>query len=58
MERNSRFLIARTQKAQDRFDIVIRVFHFKVKKFMELMVKRKIFGPVDCYSYSIEWQKR
>ena len=50
MERNSRFLIASPQKAQDRFDIVIRVFHFKVKKFMELIVKRKIFGPVDCYS--------
>lgn len=41
-----------------RYDIITRVFRMKVKKLIDLLVKEKIFGAVDCYAYSIEWQKR
>uniref|UniRef100_A0A8D8YMS1 ATP-dependent DNA helicase n=2 Tax=Cacopsylla melanoneura TaxID=428564 RepID=A0A8D8YMS1_9HEMI len=46
------------QKPEDRHDIVSRVFHLKVKKIMDLLVKFKVFGTVRCFMYSIEWQKR
>lgn len=46
------------QRACDRYDMVARVFHLKVKKLKELLVKNELFGPVQCYLYTIEWQKR
>ncbi|XP_008482471.2 uncharacterized protein LOC103519163 [Diaphorina citri] len=46
------------QKAQDRNDIVARIFHIKIKKIMHLLTKGQIFGPSRCYMYTVEWQKR
>lgn len=46
------------QQARDRYDIVSRVFHLKDKKLKDLLVKKELYGPVQCYLYSIEWQKR
>ena len=40
--------------AQDRHDLVARVFHLKLKKLMDFLVKGKIFGSVVCYMYSVE----
>ena len=46
------------QTAQERYDMVSRIFHLKVKKLIKLLRKQKIFGAVKCFCYSIEWQKR
>lgn len=46
------------QKPYDRPDIIARVFHLKVKKMINILIKGKIFGEVRCYMYSVEWQKR
>jgi hypothetical protein len=43
---------------QDRYDIVNRVFHFKVQKLLYLINKANIFGPTRCHMYTVEWQKR
>ena len=45
------------QSAQDRYNIVSRVFYQKVRRFMRLMMKVKIFGAVLCFCFSVEWQK-
>lgn len=46
------------QKHYQRHDIIARVFHFKIKEFMDLIVKREIFGKTRCYLFTVEWQKR
>ncbi|XP_043474368.1 uncharacterized protein LOC122506318 [Leptopilina heterotoma] len=46
------------QSAQDRHDIVSRVFHLKLKVLMALLQKGEIFGRVRCFIYTVEWQKR
>lgn len=46
------------QMASDRHDIVARVFRQKQIKFIDAIVKNQIFGPVICWMFSIEWQKR
>lgn len=46
------------QSATDRHDISARVFRQKVKKFMDFIIKHRIFGEVRCWMYSVEWQKR
>uniref|UniRef100_A0A8D9B6G9 ATP-dependent DNA helicase n=1 Tax=Cacopsylla melanoneura TaxID=428564 RepID=A0A8D9B6G9_9HEMI len=46
------------QKSQDRHDLIARIFHIKLKKMMSLFTKGCIFGPVLCYMYTVEWQKR
>uniref|UniRef100_A0A8D9BUG3 Helitron helicase-like domain-containing protein n=1 Tax=Cacopsylla melanoneura TaxID=428564 RepID=A0A8D9BUG3_9HEMI len=46
------------QKPEDRHDIVSRVFHLKVKKMMDFLIKFKVFGRVQCHMGSLEWQKR
>ncbi|GBP76108.1 hypothetical protein EVAR_41891_1 [Eumeta japonica] len=46
------------QRSFDRHDIISRVFHLKMKKFLNLFVKDEIFGKVKCYMASVEWQKR
>ncbi|XP_042243436.1 uncharacterized protein LOC121880347 [Homarus americanus] len=45
------------QESHDRPDIVARVFRLKVKKFMEHM-KKGIFGTLQAWLYTIEYQKR
>lgn len=46
------------QKPIDRHDSIARVFRLKVQKLMGVITKGKVFGDVQCYMYSIEWQKR
>ncbi|KAL8049007.1 hypothetical protein ABFX02_07G104800 [Erythranthe guttata] len=46
------------QKADDRPDLVARVFHAKLQELKDDIVKKKIFGPVAAYVYAIEQQKR
>ena len=42
----------------DRHDLLARVFKQKLIKMMNIITKTHIFGPVRCWMYSIEWQKR
>ena len=46
------------QNAQVRHDIVARVFRQKVIRLMDLIRKAHIFGPLNAFMYSVEWQKR
>ncbi|XP_055910737.1 uncharacterized protein LOC129945100 [Eupeodes corollae] len=46
------------QSASDRHDIVARVFKQKLKTLMDFIVKQQVFGKVQCWMYSVEWQKR
>lgn len=46
------------QSPTDRHDITARVFRQKLKSMMDLIVKLEVFGPIRCWMYSIEWQKR
>lgn len=46
------------QTPHDRHDIIARVFNLKMKKLLHLLTKTEIFGPVQCYACSVEWQKR
>jgi hypothetical protein len=39
------------QKSLDRHDIISRVFHLKLKKFMHVLKNKYIFGDVNCYVY-------
>uniref|UniRef100_UPI0035901195 uncharacterized protein n=1 Tax=Myxine glutinosa TaxID=7769 RepID=UPI0035901195 len=45
------------QEAQNRPDIIARVFRQKQKKLMELL-KRGAFGKMQAFLYTIEYQKR
>ncbi|XP_029348190.1 uncharacterized protein LOC115034847, partial [Acyrthosiphon pisum] len=44
--------------ATDRPDLVARVFHTKLKELMRDITVNKVFGNVDTYVYTIEFQKR
>ncbi|XP_015919286.2 uncharacterized protein [Parasteatoda tepidariorum] len=46
------------QRSHDRHDLLARVFHLKLKALMILINKRKVFVSVQCFMYTIEWQKR
>lgn len=46
------------QTAQDRPDIVARVFNQYLKAIMNEIVKKHIFGTVRAHIYTIEFQKR
>ncbi|XP_018496310.2 uncharacterized protein LOC108864686 [Galendromus occidentalis] len=46
------------QSASDRHDLIARVFKQKLRAFMDLIVKMRVFGETRCWMYSIEWQKR
>lgn len=46
------------QTAEDRQDLIARVFKLKLTKLMDLIVKSQIYGEVQCFMYTIEWQKR
>ncbi|XP_025190419.1 uncharacterized protein LOC112591015 [Melanaphis sacchari] len=45
-------------KANDRPDLVSRVFYAKLKKLMRDITVTKVFSNVDAYVYTIEFQKR
>ncbi|UYV71113.1 hypothetical protein LAZ67_8001784, partial [Cordylochernes scorpioides] len=44
--------------AKDRYDLISRVFHLKMKKLIYLVTKAELFGPCKCFMFTIEWQKR
>ena len=46
------------QKAEDRPDLVARVFKMYLKDMLKLIVKMEFFGKVKGFAYSIEFQKR
>jgi hypothetical protein len=46
------------QYANDRPDIIIRVFHMKLQQLLEDIRSGIIFGPVVAILYSVEFQKR
>lgn len=46
------------ESSSDRHDITARVFKQKLKCLMDFIVKQRIFGSVQCWMYSVEWQKR
>nr|XP_042898738.1 uncharacterized protein LOC107440395 [Parasteatoda tepidariorum] len=46
------------QRSHDRHDLLARVFHLKLRALMILINKGKVFGSVQCFMYTIEWQKR
>ena len=46
------------EAANDRPDLVDRVFHMKLKQLEDDVKKRQVFGPVKGYVYSVEFQKR
>ncbi|CAF1454121.1 unnamed protein product [Rotaria sp. Silwood1] len=46
------------QNPSDRHDLLARVFKQKLIKLMNIITKSHVFGPTQCWMYSIEWQKR
>ncbi|KAL3844193.1 hypothetical protein ACJIZ3_001596 [Penstemon smallii] len=46
------------QKVHDRPDLVARVFRAKLEELKDEIVKKRIFGEVAAYVYTIEFQKR
>ncbi|XP_053200752.1 uncharacterized protein LOC128385852 [Panonychus citri] len=50
--------MAANEKPEDRPDIVVRVFAGKVEELKNLIMKKKIFGPVVSLIHVIEFQKR
>ncbi|OMO62337.1 hypothetical protein COLO4_33117 [Corchorus olitorius] len=46
------------QKAEDRSDIVCRVFRIKLKNLIDDLTKNRHFGEAVAISYTIEYQKR
>ncbi|XP_070038425.1 uncharacterized protein [Nicotiana tomentosiformis] len=47
-----------TYEVQNRPDLVSRVFREKVEEMKTNIIKRNIFGRVDAFMYTIEFQKR
>ncbi|XP_060959102.1 uncharacterized protein LOC115699801 [Cannabis sativa] len=50
--------LSQHEEAQNRPDLVARVFHAKLEELKEKLFKREIFGKVAAYVYVIEHQKR
>ena len=46
------------QSANDRPDIICRVFRLKLSSMINEIVNKQIFGPVSAYVQTIEFQKR
>jgi len=44
-------------KPEDHPDLVARVFQLKLKKMLEMLKLKMIFGKPQAWLYSIEWQK-
>ena len=44
--------------ASDRPELVARVFHAKLKQLMSDITDNRVFGNVDAYVYTVEFQKR
>jgi len=46
------------QTAQDRPDLVARVFKLKMESFLDAVLKVQIYGEVAAHMAVVEWQKR
>ncbi|XP_071913922.1 uncharacterized protein [Coffea arabica] len=46
------------EEAQNRPDLLARVFHAKLEQLRDELLKKCIFGEVAAYTYVIEYQKR
>ncbi|CAE1313400.1 unnamed protein product [Acanthosepion pharaonis] len=46
------------QSAYDRADFIVRVYHLKLGKLMDVITKGQVLGAVCCRMHTIEWQKR
>ncbi|XP_058211594.1 uncharacterized protein LOC131323768 [Rhododendron vialii] len=46
------------EEAQNRADLLSRVFRSKVEHLQKEIVKNQLFGPVQAYTFVIEFQKR
>ncbi|XP_014204683.1 uncharacterized protein LOC106636701 [Copidosoma floridanum] len=56
-----RYMHEKTQDAMayvNRHEIVSRVFHLKLRKLIDVLTKKAIYGEVDGWIYSVEWQIR
>lgn len=50
--------LAPGEEAQNRPDLVARIFHAKLVTLKEEIVSDKLFGPVAAFVYVVEFQKR
>lgn len=50
--------IGKFSVASDRPELVARVFHAKLKQLMSDVTENRVFGNVDAYVYTVEFQKR
>lgn len=46
------------ESASNRLDIVVRVFHAKAKELLRLINQKHIFGRIQTFLYTVEFQKR
>lgn len=46
------------ETANNRPDVTVRVFHSKIKELLHLINQTEIFGKVQTYLYTVEFQKR
>lgn len=46
------------QHPQDRHDLISRVFHLKLRKLIDSIIRYSLFGSCQAYTYTVEWQKR
>ncbi|XP_062714405.1 uncharacterized protein LOC115261339 [Aedes albopictus] len=51
-------MLSNGQSANERHDLVARVFRQKQQKLIDVLTKGHVFGVVRCWMYTIEWQKR
>jgi hypothetical protein len=51
-------MLLQGQQPNDRPDIIVRVFHMKLKQVLKDIESGLIFGPIVAILYSIEFQKR
>lgn len=50
--------LAASEHSNNRPDIIVRVFHLKLKELIDCILKRHIFGKAEALVYTIEFQKR
>lgn len=46
------------EEAQNRPDLIARIFHAKIAELKVEIIEKELFGPVIAYTYVIEYQKR
>ncbi|XP_058222040.1 uncharacterized protein LOC131332039 [Rhododendron vialii] len=46
------------EEAQNRPDLLVRVFKSKLEQMRKGVIKEELFGPIAAYTYAVEFQKR